>query len=165
MSRAGGNLSYNTAMQTPTASRYTAFLTTWFDRVWTQQDTSAIDEMFVSEGKAHGLGGQPLIGPNEFRLFHSAMLELVDEVHLEVLNVVEDEEWFSYFGVFHATCRRTGKPVSMQGGAMCRMKDGKMTEAYNAWDFLHLFGDLGLAPEDAFERAMAGQPVCDVPSN
>lgn len=136
------------------------FLTTWFDRVWTQQDTSAVFEMYVSEGKAHGLGGQPLFGPEEFLSFHRAMLELVDNVRLEVLHLVEDEEWFSYYGVFRATCRKTGKDVSMHGGALCRMRDGRMTEAYNTWDFLHLFTDLGLAPEDAFERAMSGQLIC-----
>lgn len=148
------------SMTTPTTSRYTSFLTTWFDRVWTQQDTSAVAEMYVADGTAHGLGGQALLGPEEFLGFHRAMLELVDNVRLELLHVVEDEEWFSYIGVFRATCRKTGRDVSMQGGAMCRMQNGQMTEAYNTWDFLHLFADLGLAPEDAFERGLSGRSIC-----
>lgn len=73
--------------------------------------------------------------------------------------MIEQGDWFSYIGTFHARCRKTGREVTMNGGAMCQVKDGKMLVAYNTWDFLNLFVGLGLAPEDAFVRGLSGRSL------
>jgi len=147
-------------METVATSRHLDFVTTWFERVWRDQDASAIDDMFVDDGPAHGLGGRPLIGPEGFRTFHRAILELVTDVEVTVDHLIGQDDWFSYIGTFRGTCLQTGRTVSMQGGAMCRVVEGKMVEAYNTWDFLSLFEGLGLVPEDAMARGLAGQPLC-----
>ncbi|MBS1714167.1 MAG: ester cyclase [Armatimonadetes bacterium] len=148
-------------MATLATSRYLEFVTTWFDRVWKDQDTDAIAEMFVEDGPAYGLGGRALVGPEGFLTFHKAMLELLSDVDVTVDHIIEQDDWFSYIGTFKGKCRRTGRDVSMHGGAMCRIVDGKMLEAYNTWDFLALYEGLGLVPEGAFERGLSGRPLCE----
>lgn len=133
---------------------------TWFQRVWVEEDASAIDELFVVDGLAHGLGDQPLEGPEGFKLFHTALLELVSDVQIEFVHSFEQGDWISYLGVFRAISKETGEPVAMNGGATCRIVDGKIVEAYNNWDFISLFIGLGLAPTDTFARAMSGQSIC-----
>jgi hypothetical protein len=43
---------------------------------------------------------------------------------------------------------------------MIRIVDGKLTEAYNHWDFLGMFSQLGLLPQQTFEMALSGAKVC-----
>jgi len=42
---------------------------------------------------------------------------------------------------------------------MIRIVDGKLTEAYNHWDFLGMFSQLGLIPTETFERALGGEKI------
>ena len=42
---------------------------TWFRRVWNEEDTKAIDELFVVDGEVRGLGENSLIGPMDFKIF------------------------------------------------------------------------------------------------
>jgi len=141
-----------------TTSQNYAFLETWIDRVWVREDETAISEFFA-QGPATGLAQQSVSGPEEFLEFHRAILQMVEEVRIDIDHFVEQGEWFSYMGVFRAKCRSTGKVVSMEGGAMCRVVDGVMVEAHNAWDFLSFFIDLGLAPKDAFANGLAGRQI------
>lgn len=142
-----------------TSQNYT-FLETWIDRVWVREDESAIAEFFA-QGPATGLAQKNVSGPEEFLEFHRALLQLVKEVRIDIDHFVEQGEWFSYMGVFRAKCRSTGNAISMQGGAMCRVVDGVMVEAHNAWDFLSFFIDLDLAPKDAFMKGLAGRSITD----
>ena len=143
-----------------TTSSHYAFLETWIERVWVQEDESAIAELFAL-GPATGLAQKTVVGPAEFLEFHRVLLQLVHEVRIDIDYFIEQGEWFSYMGVFRAKCRSTGKKISMQGGAMCRVVDGVMVEAHNAWDFLSLFIDLGLAPEDAFAKGLSGRSLSE----
>lgn len=52
----------------------TDVMTTWFERVWTNEDESAIDEMLVEDTHAKGLGAQSHVGPEEFKIFHRTLL-------------------------------------------------------------------------------------------
>ena len=38
----------------------------------------------------------------------------------------------------------TGKPLDIRGMAMARIVDGKVAEAWNCFDFLSLYGQVGL---------------------
>ena len=47
----------------------------------------------------------------------------------------------------------------MTGSVLVRMKGGQLAEAYNHWDFMGLYQQLGLLPDDAFERCLSGDQV------
>jgi hypothetical protein len=132
---------------------------TWFRRVWTEQDRSAIDELFIPEGEARGLGANVLIGPEGFKQFHSALSTLVSDFVITIDKSIESGEWISAVCTLRGKDRRSGAPVVMTGSVMIRIADGKLTEAYNHWDFLGLFSQLGLLPVECFERALSGQKI------
>jgi len=41
----------------------------------------------------------------------------------------------------------------------CRFKDGQIVEAYNSFDFVGFFEQLGLLPESTIAICMSGQPI------
>jgi len=46
----------------------------WFDEVWNNKDEAAIDRMFAGDGVGHGLGAEPIVGPENFKTFHRAFV-------------------------------------------------------------------------------------------
>jgi ketosteroid isomerase-like protein len=134
-------------------------LETWFRRVWTELDESAIDEMLVPDGKARGLGANVIVGPAQFKQFRTAVCALVSDNVITVDRTVEEGDWISAVCTMNGKSCQTGLPVTMTGSVMVRVVDGKLAEAYNHWDFLALFGQLGSVPQDTFQRALSGERV------
>ena len=133
-------------------------LTTWFRRVWQEENAEAIDEMYAG-GKVAGLGSQVLLTPTDFRQFHGAMLAMLAEVHITIDKCVEDDTWTSALCTLRAKNRITGTPVVLTGTVWCRIEHGKIQEAYNHFDFISLWEQLGLIPGGSFERALQGQSL------
>jgi hypothetical protein len=132
---------------------------TWFYRVWTKEDTAAIEELFIPDGQARGLGANVLVGPEGFKQFHSTLCSLLSDFVITVDKSIESEDWISAVCTLRAKSRKLGAPVTMTGSVMVRIADGKLAEAYNHWDFLGLFSQLGLLPGETFEKAMSGDKV------
>ena len=137
----------------------TQIIKTWFQRVWKEEDTKAIDELFVVDGKARGLGDNHLIGPKDFKVFHAALCALISDIKITLDKAIEEEDWLSVVCTLEARDRKTGAPVGMTGNVLVRIEDGKLIEAYNHWDFLGLFVRLGLLPSKAFEKGLSGQKI------
>lgn len=57
------------------------------------------------------------------------------------------------------TLQRRGDPrlLHFNGTAFIRLRDRRIVEGWNSWDFLHLLEEMGLLPPDALARAVAGQ--------
>jgi len=132
---------------------------TWFRRVWTEEDSTAIEELFVPDGEARGLGANVLIGPEGFKQFHSALRGLLCNFVITIDKSVESGDWISAVCTLRAKSRQSGGPVEMTGSVMVRIEDGKLTEAYNHWDFLSLFSQLGLLPKETFGKALGGEKI------
>lgn len=132
---------------------------TWFDRVWAQEDTTAIDELFVPDGRALGLGANVMIGPDGFKPFHTALLILLSDVVITIDKSIESGEWLSAVCTVQATDRKSAAPVTFTGSLTVKIADGKILEVYNHWDFMSLFGQLGLLPTGTFERALSGESL------
>ena len=135
------------------------FIETWFDRVWRQEDPAAIEELFIPDGEARGLGANTLVGPKDFKQFHTTLLGILSDVVITVDKCIEVGEWASAVCTVQAKSRKTGEPVTMTGSVMTRIVDGKLIESYNHWDFLGMFGQLGLLPRESFEKALSGEKV------
>ena len=65
---------------------------TWFQRVWKEEDAHAIDELFVVDGKARGLGDNTLIGPKDFKIFHATLCNLLSDITITVDKSLEEED-------------------------------------------------------------------------
>ena len=133
------------------------FMNDFFREVWTEEKAEAIAERFTEGGNANGLGGRPVVGPAEFEQFQAALLKLVSDVHVEIDDHICDGAKCSLVCTVNAICRKTGKPVSMTGSCLMRIEDGKIQHCENHFEFLDLFAQLGLLPEDTFAKALSGQ--------
>lgn len=134
-------------------------LENWFRRVWTEEDPSAIDDMLRTDMQARGLGDQPRLGPEEFKVFHCNLLAQLKGFVITVDRTADDGDWVWALCMMKAQCRTTGKAVQISGQVLVRMEDGCLVEAYNHWDFMSLFQQLGLVPEASFERCLCGEKI------
>lgn len=130
---------------------------TWFRRVWAELDVAAIDEMFVSDGEARGLGANVLIGPEGFKTFHAALCSQLSDIKISIDHSIESGNWLSTICTLRAISNTTKEMVEMTGSVEVRIEGGKLREAYNHWDFLGLFTQLGMFPSGSFERSLGGE--------
>ncbi|MFY9558505.1 MAG: ester cyclase [Blastocatellia bacterium] len=100
-----------------------------------------------------------MIGPEGFKLFHSALRAILSDFKITMDKTIESGDWISAVCTLNAKSRQSGKPVTITGSVMIRIVDGKLTEAYNHWDFLSLFTQLGMLPSGTFEKALAGEKI------
>jgi steroid delta-isomerase-like uncharacterized protein len=125
----------------------------WFEEVWNKGRAEAIEEMFAAEGIAHGLSDDaenPLRGPQNFRAFHSTFREAFPDLIVNVEDTIAEGDKVV------ARCSVRGKhmgnslgieatqsPVDFTGIAIVRIKDGKIVEAWNNFDFMKMYRQLG----------------------
>ena len=136
----------------------------WFDRVWTQEDTSFIREGFVpvkpeNPNTATGLNRDHGLSPEEFEEFQQAFLGIIGEVKITIDWAAEQGEWLITRCTVNAISRKTEKPVEMSGCCIAKIRGDKILAAHNYFDFLHLFEGLELLPENTFARCLSGQPA------
>jgi steroid delta-isomerase-like uncharacterized protein len=130
-----------------------ALIHRWFDEVWNNGRTTAIDEMFADNGIAHGLGddsANPLRGPEGFKEFHAKFREAFPDILITVEDTICEGDRIA------ARCSVRGKhtghslgfaatdaAVEFTGIAIVRVNDGKIVEAWNNFDFMTLYKQLG----------------------
>lgn len=136
-----------------------AHLETWLRRVWFEEDQNAIDELYVVGGEAHGLGEQPLMGPDDFKVFHKALCDRLHNINCQIDKSIEEGPWLSAICTLKANCSQSGKPVVITGNIFARIEEEKIQEAYNHFDFMGLWGQLGFLPEDSFAKGLAGEKI------
>ncbi len=130
-----------------------ALVRRWFDEVWNQGRSDAIDEMFAPDGIAHGLSedeGKPLRGPADFKPFHEIFRGAFPDVEVVMEDMIAEGDLVA------ARCSVRGKhtgdhlgvtasnaPVQFTGISMVRIRDGKIVEAWNNFDFLKMNKQIG----------------------
>jgi steroid delta-isomerase-like uncharacterized protein len=141
------------------ASDNLALIRRWFEEVWNKGRAEAIDELFDEEGVAHGLadeGGAPLRGPANFRVFHSKFREAFPGIEVVVDDAISEGDKVAA----RCTVRgrhegdtlgfaATSRPVEFTGMTFARVRDGKIVEAWNNFDFMSMFQQLGALRLDA----------------
>lgn len=115
----------------------------WFDEVWNQGRTDAIDELLASDATIHGLAPGDLTGPSAFRAFHSALRTNFSKIQVKVEKTVEHGDDISAWCRVTATHRESGKTVAFTGAVLMVVRDGMVQEGWNIWDFLGLLTQLG----------------------
>lgn len=133
-----------------------SLLSQWFRRVWNEEDVSAIEELAAPDMASHGLV-KTIIGPGTWRKeFYEPMRASFSSVKVEVLEEVTAGD--KIFGRLVATQvpKATGEPVTMHGMCLLRIANGKIAEAWDAWDFLGLLESMKLLPSASFGRAITG---------
>ena len=126
----------------------------WFEEVWNKGRADAIDEMFDQNGIAHGLAddpSNPIKGPRGFRPFHETFRQAFPNMIIDVEDLVAEGDRVA------ARCAVRGKhegefmgraatqsPVEFTGITIVRIKNGKIVEAWNIFDFMTMHRQVGL---------------------
>lgn len=137
---------------TPEANK--ALIRRWFEEVWNKGRADAIAEMFAADGIAHGLSDEPakpMKGPADFTTFHGIFRGAFPDIEVIVEDTIAEGDLVA------ARCsvrgRHTGDhlgvaasnaPVRFTGIAIVRIKDGKIVEAWNNFDFLAMNKQIGI---------------------
>jgi predicted ester cyclase len=128
------------------------FVHQWFDQVWNRGNASAINQLMDPEAIAHGLPvSKELKGPDAFRPFYDAFQAEFPSIHVMVEDVITEGDEVEYTQVARCSVKGThksGKPVEFSGVSICRVKDGKLLEGWNNFDFLSMNMQLGKISED-----------------
>ena len=130
-----------------------ALIRRWFAEVWNKGRADAISEMFAEHGIAHGLSDDvdnPLRGPSGFLPFHAQFRSAFPNIEV----VVEDQ--VAEGDLVATRCSVRGKhtgdglgiaatqsPVDFTGMTITRIADGKIIEAWNNFDFMKMYRQLG----------------------
>ena len=141
------------------ASDNVALIRRWFDEVWNKGRAEAIDEMFDEEGIAHGLAdetGAPLRGPTGFKPFFHRFHDAFPEMEVVVEDTVSEGDKVAARCSIRGRHRgdtlgfkATDSPVEFDGICIVRIADGKIVEAWNNFDFMSMFQQLGALRLDA----------------
>ena len=131
----------------------------WYRRVWIEGDLDAIDEMFCPDTQASGLLPEMQMGPDEFRELVPMFLDMVEDVHVSLDKVMEDDDWAAALYSMQVTDSATGKPVVGSGQLFARFNGDKMVETYNSFDFMSFFEQIGLLPEQSLALCLTGQKI------
>jgi hypothetical protein len=126
----------------------------WFDRLWNGGIESTIDEMLAPEMVAHGLGPQPVRGPDEFHAFYRTFRSAFPSVRVTIEQLLETDD--------HVTCRMhvdviaaDGRgPFRFEGTTVTRWRNERLVEGWNYFDFLGLLTQMGAVPETAMGDAL-----------
>jgi predicted ester cyclase len=126
------------------------FMQHWFEEVWNNQNEAAIEEMFAADGVGHGLGPEPIVGPENFKVFHRAFVSAYPDLKVHVEDTVVEGEKIA------VRCRVTGshngegigltptnQPVDFTGMVIVRVQDGKIVEAWNEFNFMEMYKQVG----------------------
>ena len=131
----------------------------WFEEVWNRGREEAIDELFDEEGVAHGLAdetGAALRGPTGFRPFFRRFREAFPEMEVVVEDTVSEGDKVAARCTVRGRHRgdtlgfkATDSPVAFDGICIVRVRGGKIVEAWNNFDFMSMFQQLGALRLDA----------------
>jgi steroid delta-isomerase-like uncharacterized protein len=131
-----------------------AIVRRWFEEVWNKGRSDAIDEMFAADGIAHGLSDDPetpMEGPVGFKPFHAAFRGAFPNVEVVVEDLIaEGDKVVARCSVRgkhtgdHLGVAASNVPVEITGIAIVRIKEGKIVEAWNNFDFLKMNKQIGV---------------------
>lgn len=122
----------------------TTFLQKWFDEVWNNGDESAIDNLMSDESTAHGISHDNLPkGAAGFKVFFRDFKSQFHNIKVDVEDVVSQDDIEAARTSVCATHTASGKNVNFSGMCMVKLADGKIADAWNNYDFLNMYQQLG----------------------
>jgi steroid delta-isomerase-like uncharacterized protein len=126
----------------------------WFEEVWNRGREEMIDRLFAADGVAHGLaGGSVLRGPAEYKPFFHKFRGAFPDIQVEVLRTVTQGEMIAVHCRVLGTHKgetmgkATGNRAEFSGMCIARVRDGQILEAWNNFDFLTFYQQLGMMPQ------------------
>jgi steroid delta-isomerase-like uncharacterized protein len=126
---------------------------TWFEEVWNQGREEAIDSLLAPDAIIDGLVGSAMHGSAGFRSYHRSLRGAFPDIHIDVERSVTQGDYVVVY--CHVTGTHmgaslgvppSGRRVDFRGFAMAKVEDGRVCQGWNCFDFLTMYGQLGLVP-------------------
>jgi predicted ester cyclase len=127
---------------------------TWFREVWDEGREETIDRLMARDCVAHGLGDRPIVGPDQFKPFFRMFQSAFGDLQIEVARTIVQGDMVAAH--CHVVARHVGaglggtptqRPVDFWGMTMLRVRGGQIVEAWNCFDFLSMYQQLGWVKE------------------
>lgn len=125
-----------------------AVIQRWFEEVWNKGREEAIDELFAEDGIANGLAdetGESLRGPTGFKPFFQRFRNAFPDIEVIVEDTVSEGDKVAARCRVRGTHRgdtlgfvATNNAVDFTGICIVRIRDGKIVEAWNNFDFMSM---------------------------
>lgn len=138
-----------------------AVLRRFIEEVWNEGNLDVIDELIAADHVDHdpARAGAPG-GPTGTRAFVEMYRTAFPDAHIELGELIAEGDLVA--GTWTATGTHqgelmgmapSGKPISLTGIGVDRIRDGQIVESWANWDALGMMGQLGAVP------AAAGAPA------
>jgi len=131
-----------------------SILRDWFQKVWNEGDENSITRLAHPEAVIHGLAadsGEPVKGTAQFVPFFRAMRSAIPDLHIHVERTISEGAYTTGHCVVtgHHTgaglqVGATNSAVRFEGMATLRIANGQIVEAWNFFDFLTFYRQLGI---------------------
>jgi predicted ester cyclase len=127
-----------------------AVMRQWFQELWNERREQTIDRLMAPDGKVHGLAGGVIDGPQGFKPFYRTFCDAFADFKVDVVQTVVEGDRVAV--LCHVTGRHagdalggkaTGRPVDFWGTTICRVRDGRIVEGWNTFDFLTMYQQMG----------------------
>lgn len=122
----------------------------WFTEVWNNNDESAINRLMIDDTIARGIKSTGIPdnrhtkGAEGFRLFFNGFCSMYRDIHVDIEDVISEDDSEAARVVVNAVHRESGTPVQFTGISMIRKEDGRIAEAWNNFDFLTMYQQIGM---------------------
>lgn len=114
----------------------------WFQEVWNNGRRDAIDELMDANGVIHGIEGINAPGPEGFKVFYDSFRQQFPQVHVEVEDTVSQEGYETSRCLVTAT-DANNQTVKFTGMTFVQVRNNKIVESWNNFDFLSMYQQLG----------------------
>lgn len=132
---------------------YKTLVHRWFEEVWNQRREDTIDELLAEDAVVNGLSdaeGNTIRGPESFKGFHRAFLSAFPDIKVTIEDTVTEGDKIAVRCSVRAThtgegvgVSPTNQTVEFTGLGFAIIKDGKIVEAWNEFDFMKMYSQLG----------------------
>ncbi len=129
----------------------------FYEDIWVKNNLDAIDLYFSPNAEAGGIIPEMSFGPDEFRELVYAVRSLLGDIDVELPVVFENGEWAAAIIKTKTSRADNGAPIEVTGQTIARFEGDKLVEAYNQFDYVSLFEQLGQLPPDTLPICMTGQ--------
>ena len=130
-----------------------ALIRRWFEEVWNQRREETIDELMAEHVNAIGLPPEPLHGPTAFKAFYRPFIAAFPQLTISVEEAYSRGDRVAFRCSVKGT-HRSGRTCEFDGGGFVTVRDGKLAEGHNIWNFHDMLAQVGAVPADAFFNAL-----------
>jgi len=132
-----------------------------FEEVWNQKNLNAVDEL-VADEYVHNDASlpEPQRGVGAYKQFVTLYHRAFPDIHFTIEQMIEEGDMVAIrwrvAGTHQGdlpTLAATGRPISLTGISIARLRDGKGIESWNNWDGLGMMQQLGAIPVEARGKA------------